>query len=82
MAALVAGGLLALEHGHPEVLIGTGLTAVVILVAGNVLGYPVLTVFLLWSGVTVLRRESRSLGNASALVTGIALVSPDHIAIA
>ncbi|WP_258934369.1 YdcF family protein [Nesterenkonia pannonica] len=51
-----------------------GLAALVILVAGNVLGYPALTVILLWSGVTVLRRESRSLGNALALLGGAALV--------
>lgn len=74
LVALVAGGVLALELGHPGVLLGTGLAALVILVAGNVLGYPVLTVFLLWSGVTVLRRESRSLGNALALLGGVALV--------
>ncbi|GAA1163012.1 YdcF family protein [Nesterenkonia sandarakina] len=74
LIALVAGGFLALELGHSGVLLGTGVTVLVILVAGNVLGYPVLTVFLLWSGVTVLRRESRSLGNALALLGGVALV--------
>lgn len=74
LVTLVAGGFLALELGHSGVLLGTGVAVLVILVAGNVLGYPVLTVFLLWSGVTVLRRESRSLGNALALLGGVALV--------
>ncbi len=73
-AALLAGGLLLYQQGAPSMLFVTGALVVVIVLVGNLIAYPVLTVFLLWSGVTVMRRESRSLGNALALVAGIGMV--------
>lgn len=42
-----------------------------LLVLFNLLGYPALVVFLIWSGITILRRESRTLGNALALLGGV-----------
>lgn len=40
----------------------------------NLFGYPGLVVFLIWSGITILRRESRTLGNALALLAGLGLL--------
>lgn len=71
--ALAAGFLLFLQ-GHQGVLIALGVAALIAIVGGNLLGFPALVGFLLWSGVTILRRESRTLGNALALLAGIALV--------
>lgn len=76
-AALSIGGiglLLLHELGQPWVLLAAGLVVLVALVFGNLIGYPLLVIFLLWSGVTMLRRESRSLANALALVAGLGLV--------
>ncbi len=39
-----------------------------------VIGYPVLTFFLIANGVIMLRRESRSLGNLLALLTGLVML--------
>lgn len=72
--AVFAGGFLLFERGHPALLLGVGIAALVALVLGNLLGYPLLVVFLLWSGIAVLRRESRSLGNALAFLAGVALI--------
>lgn len=73
-AAVSALGVLLFFQGHPRMLVIIGVAAVIILVLGNLIGYPLLVVFLLWSGVTVLRRESRTLGNTLALAAGIGLV--------
>lgn len=73
-ATVLSIGLLLTVQGHPEMLLTTGLVAAVVLVLGNLIGYPLLVLFLLWSGFTVLRRESRTLGNALALLAGIGLV--------
>lgn len=67
-------GMLLYERGHPGLLLGAAILALAALVLGNLLGYPVLVVFLLWSGITVLRRETRTLGNALALLAGVALI--------
>ncbi|WP_202912118.1 YdcF family protein [Nesterenkonia muleiensis] len=74
-AAVFSLGFLLFERGHPALLLGVGITALIVLVLGNILGYPLLVVFLLWSGLTVLRRESRTLGNALALLAGISLIA-------
>ncbi|MGC5617324.1 YdcF family protein [Georgenia sp. Z1491] len=72
--AVLAVALLLYSWGHEGMLLTVGIAALVVVVLGNVLGYPLLVLFLLWSGVTVLRRESRTLGNALALVAGVGLV--------
>lgn len=70
----VGTGMLLASQGHPVPLIVIVVAAVGVLLLGNVVGYPLLMVFLLYSGATVLRRENRSLGNALALLAGIALL--------
>ena len=52
----------------------SGTLYLVIVLLGNVLGHPSLVIFLLYSGLTILRKESRSLGNALALLAGIGLL--------
>ncbi|WP_044495132.1 YdcF family protein [Nesterenkonia massiliensis] len=69
--ALLAAGLIELQQGQVGVFLFVSIGLLVALALGNLLGYPLLTLFLLWSGVTVLRRESRSLGNALALAAGL-----------
>lgn len=73
-------GLLALgvglwfsNLGHPLPLIIVLVVAGTLLLLGNLVGYPALVVFLIYSGLTILRKESRSLGNALALIAGIGL---------
>lgn len=78
LALILAGGfvsaaavlLLANADGR------LGAIPVLVIVAGAtlpILGYPLLVLFLIANGVTMLRRESRSLGNLLALFTGLAL---------
>ncbi|GAA2180417.1 hypothetical protein GCM10009847_18240 [Leucobacter tardus] len=81
VVALIGWGLLALGVGLWLVNLGSPLVLIIVLVAvfgvlllGNLVGYPLLVLFLLYSGVTILRRESRTLGNALALIAGIALL--------
>lgn len=76
----MGSGLLALgiglwfsNLGNPEPLTIVVLIAGVVLLLGNIIGYPALVIFLLYSGLTILRKESRSLGNALALLAGIGL---------
>ncbi|HLR48446.1 MAG TPA: YdcF family protein [Corynebacterium sp.] len=73
-------GLLALGIGMWLVNLGHSLPITILLIVtsilfllGNIIGYPALTIFLLYSGLTILRKESRSLGNALALLAGIGL---------
>lgn len=88
IALLTVGTLLTVHADAPGVLLGTGVVIVVILALGTTLGYPLLVGFLLWAGITTLRRESRSLANMLALLAGIgllllpttlALVEPDDL---
>lgn len=72
--ATFAIGFLLFMQGHPGMLLIIGITALIVLVLGNLIGYPLLTIFFLWSGITVLRKETRTLGNALALLAGIALL--------
>lgn len=72
--AVFSGGMLALQQGHQGVLLGPAIAVLIVLVLGNILGYPALTLFLLFSGFTVLRRESRTLGNGLALLAGLTLL--------
>lgn len=67
-------GLLLTNQGHPGPLIVVGITTMALFILGNVVGYPLLMIFLLYSGATVLRKESRSLGNALALLAGLGLL--------
>jgi uncharacterized SAM-binding protein YcdF (DUF218 family) len=67
-------GMVFADHGHPGPLIVIGLTVLAVFLLGIVVGYPLLVVFLLYSGTTVLRKESRSLGNALALIAGVGLL--------
>ena len=76
----MGSGLLALgiglwfsNLGNPAPLTIVVLIAGVVLLLGNIIGYPALVIFLLYSGLTILRKESRSLGNALALLAGIGL---------
>src|SRR5699024_4933215 len=63
-----------LEADHPLLLITTALSAVGVLLLGNLIGYPLLVGFLLWAGITTIRRESRSLSNMLSLLAGIGLL--------
>ncbi|OLT54285.1 hypothetical protein BJF89_17070 [Corynebacterium sp. CNJ-954] len=67
-------GMAFANQGHPGPLIVIGLTVTVVFLLGILVGYPLLVVFLLYSGATVLRKESRSLGNALALIAGVGLL--------
>ena len=59
-------GMLFSNLGDPFPLLVILAVAVSIFLLGNLLGYPALVIFLLYAGLTILRRESRSLGNALA----------------
>lgn len=72
--AVFALGFLLYAQGRPRVLTIIGAAALIVLLLGNLIGYPLLVVFLIWSGFAVLRRESRTLGNALALVAGVGLI--------
>lgn len=67
-------GMLFSNLGDPFPLLVILAVAASIFLLGNVLGYPALVIFLLYAGLTILRRESRSLGNALALLAGIGLL--------
>ena len=73
-AAAFAAGILLSLRGHDGLLITMAIIMAVVLLAGTVIGYPLLVAVLLWAGITNLRRESRSVGNALALLLGIGLL--------
>ena len=68
--ALFCGLVVAAEHGH---LIPLG-AFLVLCALVPLFSYPVLTVFLLANGVTMLRKERLSLGNALSLLAGLGMV--------
>lgn len=72
--AVLAVGILLLQQGHQTPLLVMSVAGLVLLMLGTLIGYPSLMLFLLWSGVTVLRREGRTSGNALALLAGVGLV--------
>lgn len=74
VALLSLGLVLYLEADHPLLLVITAVIAGGVLLLGNLIGYPLLVGFLLWAGITTVRRESRSLSNMLALVAGIGLL--------
>ncbi|WP_204164587.1 YdcF family protein [Nocardioides daejeonensis] len=59
------------EHGRGVALV----LVVIVLALATGIGYPLLTLFLLWNGITMLRRERRSLGNLLSLLTGLGLLA-------
>lgn len=72
----MGSGLLALgiglwfsNLGNPAPLTIVVLIAGVVLLLGNIVGYPALVIFLLYSGLTILRKESRSLGQCFGTVS-------------
>ncbi|MGO1182699.1 MAG: YdcF family protein [Micrococcaceae bacterium] len=65
---------LRFQAGDPLPLVVLIGITVGLLVLFNLIGYPALVVFLIWSGITILRRESRTLGNALALLGGVGLI--------
>ena len=69
----IGAGLLLNNLGHPALLTIVLVVMGSILVLGNIVGYPALVIFLLYSGITIWRKETRTLGNALALLAGIAL---------
>lgn len=71
---LFATAFLLFLQGHEDMLLALGVSALIVLVLGSLVGYPALVVFLLWSGITVLRRESRTLGNMLSLLAGVGLL--------
>ncbi|GAA2024266.1 hypothetical protein GCM10009720_00030 [Yaniella flava] len=74
-AALTSAGLIIyFTLNEPLLLVIMFVTAALVLLAGNLLGYPLLVGFLLWAGITTLRRESRSLANMLSLLAGIGLL--------
>lgn len=70
---LAAGLLLYLLADWPILLVITLGASLIAIGLGTALGYPLLVGFLLWAGITTLRRESRSLGNMLSLLAGLAL---------
>ncbi|MGO1591811.1 MAG: YdcF family protein [Ancrocorticia sp.] len=63
---------------HTDDGTGASLPVAIVLIAlaaAPVIGYPVLTVFLLVNGVTMIRRERPSFGNLLSLLAGIVLVA-------
>ena len=69
----IGAGWLLNNLGHPALLTIVLVVIGSILVLGNIVGYPALVIFLLYSGITIWRKETRTLGNALALLAGIAL---------
>ena len=76
IAGLALGGLAAM------LMLATSddlsMIPVVIALVGTLamlLGYPVLAVFLIANGVTMVRRESRTLGNLLSLLLGVAMLA-------
>ncbi|MFC6154219.1 YdcF family protein [Nocardioides yefusunii] len=74
VGATIALPMLMLNTANPD---GSARTWHVLLIFAVVglyfIGYPLLTLFLLVNGVTMLRKERRSLGNALSLLVGVAL---------
>src|SRR5699024_47509 len=73
-ALLSVGLIVFLQCGSPVLLAITMFAALALLLLGNLVGYPALVGFLLWGGITDVRRESRSLANLLALLAGIGLL--------
>lgn len=74
-AALLSAGLLLYVHADQQLLLViAAIIALIALVFGNLIGYPLLVGVLLWAGVTTLHRESRSLANMLSLLAGIGLL--------
>src|SRR5699024_4170743 len=74
-AALLSLGLIVfLQTGSPVLLAITMFAALALLLLANLVGYPALVGFLVWAGITDVRRESRSLANLLALLAGIGLL--------
>lgn len=67
-------GVWLYQRDQPLLLLIVIIGAFGLFVLGSFVGYPLLVAFLLLAGVTVLRRESRTLGNALALLAGIGLI--------
>src|SRR5699024_8897050 len=63
----IGAGWLLNNLGHPALLTIVLVVMGSILVLGNIVGYPALVIFLLYSGITIWRKETRTLGNALAL---------------
>src|SRR5699024_3830408 len=68
------GLIVFLQTGSPVLAAITMVAALALLPLGNLVGYPELVGFLLWAGITNVRRESRSLANLLALLAGIGLL--------
>src|SRR5699024_11740338 len=68
-ALLSLGVILYLQAGSPVLLGFTMLVALALLLLGNLVGYSALVGFLLWAGITNVRRESCSLANFVAFLT-------------
>lgn len=89
LVVLLSAGLLLYDLADwPVLLVLVVAGAVVVLGLGSLIGYPLLVTFLLWAGITTLRRESLSLANMLSLLAGIglllvpttlALLEPDDI---
>lgn len=74
---LLAGALLTLELAAGLGIPGAGAVQglIVLLVVGAPLLIAVIAVFLVANGVTMMRKESRSLGNLLSLIAGVALLA-------
>lgn len=72
-AVAVLTGTVLLVRG--DVLPAAGAAVLLIGFGAVVLGYPVLAIFLLANGITMLRREGRSLGNLLSLLLGVAMLA-------
>lgn len=73
-ATLLSAGLLLYLLADWPILLAITLGASLLAIGlGTAVGYPLLVGFLLWAGITTLRRESRSLGNMLSLLAGLAL---------
>ena len=68
-ATLLSAGLLLYLLADWPILLAITLGASLLAIGlGTAVGYPLLVGFLLWAGITTLRRESRSLGNMLSLL--------------
>lgn len=75
LAGLASGGMATLVLLADSGVMGAvPLVIIVALLLACFLGYPILALFLIGNGITMLRRESRSLGNVLSLLTGLVML--------
>ena len=66
---------LVLYHDDGRGVSGPLAMVLVFMVVAPLIGYPILTIFLLINGATMIKRERRSLGNRLSLLAGVMMVA-------